>query len=188
MKYSTIIITAVILGAALYTGLHHAQTEIPAEIKVKFLQWKLTHRKLYGSPSEESFRLSVFHKNVLKIKAHNAKNAGFTMALNKFADLSSAARNSRPNSPHPPGLRTSKMQTSAVSGLTNFLLRLIGPRRALSHLSSTRESAEPAGRCPLPEPSRDSRPLMGSDSPLSQPSSSSTAPLLTETSAAMEAS
>lgn len=36
----------------------------------------------------EVYRLSIFNDNLDKISAHNAQGAGWTMALNQFADLS----------------------------------------------------------------------------------------------------
>ena len=89
MKYTAILTAAVILGASLYAGLQNNQTQVPAEIRVQFLQWKLANKKLYGSPSEDNYRLSVFYKNVLRINAHNNQGTKYTMAVNKFADLTS---------------------------------------------------------------------------------------------------
>ena len=71
MKYTAVLTTAVILGASFYAGLQNSQTRVPDKIRVQFLQWKLTHKKLYGSPSEDNYRLSVFYKNVLTIDARS---------------------------------------------------------------------------------------------------------------------
>ena len=37
--------------------------------------------------AEDTFRLGVFYKNLLKIESHNKAGHSWTMALNQFADL-----------------------------------------------------------------------------------------------------
>ena len=48
----------------------------------------LTEGKLYSSPAEQSYRLSIFQQNLEMIKAHNADSSKtWTMGLNQFADM-----------------------------------------------------------------------------------------------------
>jgi C1A family cysteine protease len=58
-----------------------------------FSRWATYHGKVYTSQSERDFRNSVFDANVKKIYTHNMVAStidGWTMAVNKFADLTSA--------------------------------------------------------------------------------------------------
>jgi KDEL-tailed cysteine endopeptidase len=53
--------------------------------------FKNTHGKLYGSAEEESYRQAIFMTNEAMINAHNSdKTQTYTMAVNKFADLTQA--------------------------------------------------------------------------------------------------
>jgi len=56
-------------------------TESPA-----FEDWKRMHGKNYSS-TEHSLRKFVYETNVAKIAEHNLQGRGWTMAVNKFADL-----------------------------------------------------------------------------------------------------
>lgn len=47
----------------------------------------LSEEKFYADEYELMMRFGVFRSNKHKIEAHNKKNSDFTMALNKFADL-----------------------------------------------------------------------------------------------------
>ena len=51
-----------------------------------FNEWASMHGKNY-TPTERDYRISVYEENVAKIAAHNAKGLSWTMAVNKFADL-----------------------------------------------------------------------------------------------------
>ena len=82
MKHASILIAAITVGALLYTELSQITKEgspVPRHIRAHFLRWKLQQNKLYKTPSEDNYRLSVFHKNVLHIKAHNARNSRYTL-------------------------------------------------------------------------------------------------------------
>jgi C1A family cysteine protease len=71
-----------------------------------FLDWMSVHGKSYTSATEMDYRMTVYSTNVAKIEAHNAANLGWTMAVNKFADLTSdefatqyiSGKNSKPKS------------------------------------------------------------------------------------------
>jgi len=55
-----------------------------------FLRFLSQHRRSYGTKAEFEFRLEVFTTNFNKILQHNlnvAKEAGFTLGINKFADM-----------------------------------------------------------------------------------------------------
>ena len=89
MKSKIIIATtAILLGVVLYAGIYQAhQTEIPEEVRIQFQKWKRSQNKLYGSPSEDNYRLSVFYKALKMINAHNAGGHSYTLGINQFADL-----------------------------------------------------------------------------------------------------
>ena len=59
-------------------------------VQSAFSSWKNTHGKLYGSRSEESMRFMNFQNNLKIVEAHNNSNASWSMAMNKFGDLSQA--------------------------------------------------------------------------------------------------
>lgn len=52
-----------------------------------FDDWASKHGKIYGSEVESAYRREVFQKNVERITRHNAEGHNWTMAINKFADL-----------------------------------------------------------------------------------------------------
>jgi len=52
-----------------------------------FRQWMLAHGVTYNDLETEQYRFRIFKKNFQLIREHNAKNEPYTMALNKFADL-----------------------------------------------------------------------------------------------------
>ena len=51
-----------------------------------FNEWSVAHGKTY-EPTERDYRNTVFNANVAKIIGHNTGNSSWTMAVNKFADL-----------------------------------------------------------------------------------------------------
>jgi cathepsin L len=57
----------------------------------QWAQFKKTHRKFYGSSSEDSLRFNIFKSNVNFVNKHNSEaDQGlhtFRVAINKFADL-----------------------------------------------------------------------------------------------------
>jgi cathepsin L len=52
-----------------------------------YSQWKLTYGVSYDSSAEDLYRYEVFKKNYEIITSTNNKNLSYTLALNKFADL-----------------------------------------------------------------------------------------------------
>jgi hypothetical protein len=51
-----------------------------------FTEWAEMYGKTY-QPTEMDYRMTVYAANLAKINAHNAGNYSWTMAVNKFADL-----------------------------------------------------------------------------------------------------
>jgi len=58
-----------------------------ASTQVSFGEWAKKHGKTYASKEELVLRRSIFAANVAKINAHNGEGHGWTMSINKFADL-----------------------------------------------------------------------------------------------------
>jgi len=56
-------------------------------LKSSWEAWKLKHLKSYASEGEEAYRFGVWRENYVKIKSHNAEGHSYTMAMNKFGDL-----------------------------------------------------------------------------------------------------
>ncbi len=56
------------------------------DVTPSFDEWATAHGKKY-EPTERDYRNSVYDINVATIEAHNAGNHSWSMAVNKFADL-----------------------------------------------------------------------------------------------------
>lgn len=72
-----------------------------ATANLEFEKFKVQYGKTYASPEEESYRLSIFEKNLKEIDEHNLKYeqglVTFKKAINKYADWSKAEfRNTLP--------------------------------------------------------------------------------------------
>jgi C1A family cysteine protease len=52
-----------------------------------FSKWQQEYGVSYNTIEEELLRLNVFSENARRVAAHNAKGAGYSMALNQFADM-----------------------------------------------------------------------------------------------------
>jgi C1A family cysteine protease len=55
--------------------------------ELEFQSFVKAHNKTYKDMGEHAARLQVFRTNLDAINEHNSKNLGWTMAVNKFADL-----------------------------------------------------------------------------------------------------
>lgn len=67
-------------------------SEAPSEYQEAFLQFVAKYHKSYGTKEEFEYRLRTFSKNFHDIQTHNMMNsedAGYSLALNKFSDLTS---------------------------------------------------------------------------------------------------
>jgi len=56
-------------------------------VEDSFVSWVRLHEKKYSHDNEYQYRLSVYRSNLQFIEEHNRKNLGFTVAMNKFGDL-----------------------------------------------------------------------------------------------------
>ena len=54
-----------------------------------FSDWAIANNRTYSSISEFEYREYVWHSNLIKVEEHNAAGHSWTMAMNKFADLTS---------------------------------------------------------------------------------------------------
>jgi C1A family cysteine protease len=91
MKLSSIILisSAAILSIGIFTAMNNSSvdTTVPFEVKQAFASWKLEHGRLYSSPSEQNYRLQVFHQNFKEVQSVNSQNLSYKFALNKFSDM-----------------------------------------------------------------------------------------------------
>jgi cathepsin L len=55
-----------------------------------FIDWAANNNRTYSSVSEMEYREYVWHSNLVKVEEHNAAGHSWTMAMNKFADLTSS--------------------------------------------------------------------------------------------------
>lgn len=80
-----IIAVAALLGVSAYKAFN-TPADLP-NIKVMFEKWSQEHGKAYNSPTEKNFRLKIFFKNYLKIKAINMAKLHWKAGLNQFSDM-----------------------------------------------------------------------------------------------------
>jgi cathepsin L len=59
-------------------------------VEHSFHAWTQLHGKKYDHINEHNYRLSVYKSNLEYIESHNRQNHGFTLAMNKFGDLTNA--------------------------------------------------------------------------------------------------
>lgn len=55
---------------------------------VAFTEWANKKGKKYDTPSEQNYRLTIFAKNLKKVKETNERQKDYELELNDFADLS----------------------------------------------------------------------------------------------------
>jgi cathepsin L len=56
-------------------------------LEESFGSWINLHSKKYESKQEYNYRLAVYRQNLAFVESHNRQNVGFTVAMNKFGDL-----------------------------------------------------------------------------------------------------
>merc|ERR1711907_327790 len=85
MKAVVAILALVATSAIVYQS--YVSSQPREDIHELWSAWKLQHGREYTA-SEETLRKAIFAQNWETVKAHNANpESTFTMALNKFADL-----------------------------------------------------------------------------------------------------
>lgn len=81
---------AITIGTLLFSAHQKSggDPHFPAEVVQAFANWQSIQNKIYSSPQEKIYRLSVFAERLAHIKAHNAKvGITYTQGLNKFSDM-----------------------------------------------------------------------------------------------------
>jgi len=86
MKFALVVLAVLAVSvAATVPALTHEETSF------LFSRWMKEHNKHYASTAEFDVRISTFKANALKVRTHMANaNRTYDMALNKFADLTTA--------------------------------------------------------------------------------------------------
>lgn len=78
-------------GIFLATKNHTKTAQLSApqnhEVNQAYTMFRKKYGKLYSTPDEANYRKTVFAGNFLKIKDSNTQNLTYTLAVNKFADL-----------------------------------------------------------------------------------------------------
>lgn len=89
MKKFTLIAIIAIATAAIAFAAQNKKFDpsVPADAISAFEQWSSQQNKIYSSPQEKLFRLTVFYDNLQYIRAHNKKNSTYTQGLNGFSDM-----------------------------------------------------------------------------------------------------
>ena len=100
-----ICVTAALTGGLLYSSLSNGNSKHAVSRKVvdAFSRWRLQHGKLYASPAEGGFRLSVFAGQLSYVELKNAeydrqaldsgvKLSGPMFEMNEFGDLTKIGR------------------------------------------------------------------------------------------------
>jgi len=60
------------------------------KLRSDWIQWKNQYNKVYSTRLEEEQRFGVWKTNFFKIKEHNAEQHSYTLAMNKFGDMTEA--------------------------------------------------------------------------------------------------
>ncbi len=82
-----------------------------------FQAWVTEHGKLYSGSTEFLYRADIYHQNLQRIAEHNAGNHTWTMAANKFADLTAEEFTARMRSGGVRGGAASAAAAAASSSL-----------------------------------------------------------------------
>ncbi|XP_008069901.1 cathepsin L1-like [Carlito syrichta] len=89
-----------IVLAAFCLGMALAAPMCDYSLDARWNQWKVKHRKSYGT-NEEGWRRAVWEKNMKVIEQHNREyregKHGFTMAMNAFGDMTNEEFNQKMN-------------------------------------------------------------------------------------------
>jgi KDEL-tailed cysteine endopeptidase len=88
MNKSLILIAsaALLIAAGIFNANSNTE-QIPAHIHSAFNSWAQKFGKIYSSPAERTYRLSVFYKTVLNIAQENSIAKTYTFGLNQFSDM-----------------------------------------------------------------------------------------------------
>jgi len=76
----------VLLGLLLLALLACALATTEAEYRSMFQQWKRKFNKIYTATEHEA-RYVAWKNNHFLVHQHNSENRGYTLAMNKFADM-----------------------------------------------------------------------------------------------------
>jgi len=82
MKFVTCLVSLLFFSASSF--------EVASRLKTEWNAWKTKNSKVYGTRLEEELRFGVWMANYYKIKEHNSENHRYTLAMNKFGDLTEA--------------------------------------------------------------------------------------------------
>lgn len=90
LKLALIIFLGTAASAFIATRLISAQprTSVDLQTMSVFTAWAKSHSKVYSSPEEQSYRLSIFLKNLAEVEAHNKLESSYKLGLNHFSDIS----------------------------------------------------------------------------------------------------
>ena len=85
------------VSSLLYMTIHSTRSvnDVPLEVRDAFVFWKLSYKRMYSSPVEDNYRLLVFYKSYLRVKAKNTSQKNYRAALNKFSDLTREERKAK---------------------------------------------------------------------------------------------
>jgi hypothetical protein len=78
----------------------------------QFINFVSTHHRSYGTKEEYEYRLSLFSQALQTVEDHNAQGKSWTLAINKFADMSDYEYKQMLG--YKPSLRTNKKNFTAT--------------------------------------------------------------------------
>ncbi|KAL4708926.1 hypothetical protein ACJJTC_014954 [Scirpophaga incertulas] len=76
-----------VMGKDFKQDIKYLHPYIPGDLDIAFRSFKRYHNKKYNK-KEHDQRIQIFHDNWKYVHEHNSKNLGYTLELNKFADMS----------------------------------------------------------------------------------------------------
>lgn len=74
-------------------------TQISIEEVEEFKKWSALHKKIFKTPEEKNYRMSIFVKNIRKIIEFNSKGHSYWLKTNQFSDLTDEEKEIKLSSP-----------------------------------------------------------------------------------------
>jgi len=114
----------------------------------RFNEWKTEFSKNYHSIEEEDYRYNVFKKNLDFVLSHDSKAKGFTVAMNRFGDIS----NEEFKAMKANNLRFTSKTTRTVGSYTNHGLDILDipsslDWRTIGAVTPVKDDGECPGSC-----------------------------------------
>ena len=86
-KLAIIALLAITTAGLLFNAQNKYDPTFSKDALMKFQKWSSTHNKVYYTPEEKLYRISVFVNTYKTVTLHNMKNETYEQGLNEFSDM-----------------------------------------------------------------------------------------------------